>query len=133
MAQNEVNKMFKSAALTVLVALGLFLQWSNKDTDQFAACSMPVLEYTTGELDQIDEHLYSDSVEWVVQDIHAYPSTAGLPVPHEGWIVLIRMIADGDDALEDYTVREDGLAQIKVNGTWMLQADFERQLCGVTA
>lgn len=98
-------------------------------SDQFLACEMPVLEYTTGNLDDEPESFYSDSVEWVIESYPQYPKKSGLPNQYEGWIVLIKLVADGDDDLEDYVMNPEGLAQVKFNGTWMLQADFERMLC----
>lgn len=98
-------------------------------SDQFLACDMPVLEYTTGNLADQPASFYSDSVEWVIESYHPYPKKSGLPNEYDGWIVLIKLVADGDEDLEDYVMNPQGLAQLKFNGTWMLQADFERMLC----
>ena len=116
--------------------LGLQFWGSSMDTTDamgsHPTCRLPVLEYTTGALDEVPANLYSDSVEWVVVD---YLPVRNLTTPvgeYEGWVVLIQLIADGDDALEDFTVQPQGLAQVKFNGTWMLQADFERLLCSTS-
>ena len=93
------------------------------------SCARPVQEYTTGELGETTEQLYSDSVEWVVESYHALPSRSGFEGQHDGWVVLIHLIADGDDGFEDFELRDDDLAQVKWNGEWMLQHDFEVMLC----
>ena len=101
---------------------------AEEGSEQFPPCDMPVLEYTTGNLGDDPSWFYSDSVEWVIESYHPYPRANGMP-GYEGWIVLIRLIADGDEDLEDFVMREDNLAQVKVGGSWMLQYDFERTLC----
>jgi len=105
---------------------------ASSGSEQFMQCTMPVVEYTTGEMDDNPEWFYSDSVEWVIESYFPHPNAHGMP-GYEGWIVLIRMIADGDEDLEDHIMRDDGLAQVKVDGVWMLQYDFERILCDTLA
>lgn len=101
---------------------------TNSDGGHSTTCDMPVLEYTTGNREDDPEWFYSDSVEWVVESYHLYPNAYG-QAGHTGWIVLIRMITDGDEDLEDHVMRNDGLTQIKVAGQWILQSDFEHSLC----
>ncbi len=112
----------------LIFAVGtLFLQQAEGDMEP--ACALPVLEYTTGALDEVPENLYSDSVEWVVVDYLPVRSRKTPRGSYDGWVVLIRLVADGDEDLEDFTLHPQNLAQVKFNGKWMLQADFERLLC----
>ncbi len=93
-------------------------------------CFMPVMEYTTGD-PEADQWLYSDSVAWVVEDVFLYPQN----VPREqleGWVVLIRMVADGDHELDSLTLLEDEQAQVMFDGTWIPQDDFEHYMCTKT-
>lgn len=102
--------------------------FASDGSEQFIACPIPVMKYTTANMDDDTNVVYSDAVEWVVEDYQPLAKADGLPGYAE-WIVLIRMVADGDEDLEDYVMRDDNLAQVKVDGIWMLQYDFERTLC----
>ena len=91
-------------------------------------CKRPVVEYTTGELDEIQKNLYSDSVEWEVIFYFPIKSTS-TSERFDDWVVIIKVIADGDEALEDFVEHPQSLAQVKVGDQWVLQRDFERALC----
>tara|TARA_B100000745_G_scaffold260451_1_gene184064 strand:+ start:395 stop:766 length:372 start_codon:yes stop_codon:yes gene_type:complete len=116
------------ALLVLFFSFLPFTAGAEDGSEQFLACDMPILKYTTGDINDDPEWFYSDSVEWVIENYYPYPNVNGLP-GYAGWVVLIRMIVDGDEDLEDHIVRSDNLAQVKFNGRWILQQDFERMLC----
>lgn len=120
------------ALLIFIFTLTPFYASADDGGKQFIECSMPVVEYTTGNMGDDPEWFYSDSVQWVIETYFPYPNAHGLP-GHAGWIVIIRMITDGDDDLEDFVMHPLGLAQVKVGDAWILQADFEYTLCDTPA
>lgn len=117
-------------SLLILLAGGnIYFQLQKLGGNDLLACDMPVVEYTTGNMDDTVEQFYSDSVEWVIENYFPYPARSGLPDQYDGWIVIIRMIADGDEDLEGFTMHPQDFAQVKLGNTWMLQEDFERMMC----
>jgi len=109
---------FSVVALTLTVGA----RYAQADGPGHIDCPTPVLEYTTGD-EVLDEYLYSPGVEWVVTDVLEDPRDPG-------WIVLVHLVAEGDDELETLELHPEGLVKVQFQQEWVLQRDFEEQLCG---
>lgn len=118
----------RAVALSIAILIGSYTQFYAPNDGE---CDMPVIDYTTGERSDDPDQLYSDSVEWVIESWHPLSRSNGMPGEPEGWIVLVETVADGDKDLNDFVMHPDGLAQVKFDEKWILQADFERKLCGL--
>jgi hypothetical protein len=105
----------------IAITLSFGAKFAQAESPGHIDCPTPVLQYTTGDEEQ-DEYLYSPSVEWVVTDI--------IPDPRDpGWIVLVYLVAGGDDEIETLELHPEGLVQVQFQQEWILQRDLEEWLC----